>query len=196
MATTSPINGLPIPDDASPNDPPIHFQAFANVLDSRIMPRFATSTARDSAIPSPSDGMFCTMTDTDRVLRHDGTKWIKVCGPVETLIENGSLGSSGNVPGNTSAVVSGGTLSVPVAAYTGRIDYVCGIAPAAVGQFTVSLTVGSLTAVRTVNATAVVPVAIGLNTALASGSVSWSVTLQANQAAAVSMSYSSLRVTI
>lgn len=49
MSTISPIIGLPIPDDGAPNDPPIHFQAFANVIDTVVTGRFATTSARDTA---------------------------------------------------------------------------------------------------------------------------------------------------
>lgn len=49
MSTTSPVNGLPLPDDNSPNDPPLHFLGFSNVLDSRVPGRFATTSARDAA---------------------------------------------------------------------------------------------------------------------------------------------------
>lgn len=53
----TPINGLPSPTDSSPNDPPIHFDALNAVLDSRLIARFATTTARDSAITTPVNGM-------------------------------------------------------------------------------------------------------------------------------------------
>lgn len=49
MTTTSPLNGLPCPDDSSPNDPPIHFQALNDALDDRLLPHFPTAADRDTA---------------------------------------------------------------------------------------------------------------------------------------------------
>lgn len=76
MATTA-INALPSPTDASPNDPPIHFDALNAVLDTRLVARFATTTARDAAITAPVNGMtvWCDSPGTyyDRV----GGAWLQ-----------------------------------------------------------------------------------------------------------------------
>lgn len=69
MATTTPINALPTPDDNSPNDPPIHFAALNNQLDTRLVPRFATTTARNNAITAPVDGMLCAVAGYPMVYR-------------------------------------------------------------------------------------------------------------------------------
>lgn len=86
MSTTSPINGLPIPDDDSPNDPPIHFQAFSDVLDSRIVPRFTSVAARDSAITAPVNGMMCWTADVSGVWLYRSSAWALVL--YDTLWQN------------------------------------------------------------------------------------------------------------
>lgn len=200
MATTTPINALPAPDDSSPNDPPLHFIALNNQLDTRLVPRFATSTARDAAITAPVDGMVCTMTDTDRMLRYDGTKWCKTAGPREVLVANGNLGNSGAVLVGANATVSNGNLTVPIAAKTARVDFVAGIATVSGGQAALTLTVGGVTvSTQTVNVASTniaVPVHLGADFDIASGTVAWVLNLAANSGSSANLSYSGIRVTI
>lgn len=66
MTTSSPLNALPCPDDNSPNEPPIHFQALNDIIDSLLVPRFASAGARDTAYTNwvnaggvMADGMVC-----------------------------------------------------------------------------------------------------------------------------------------
>lgn len=66
MTTISPLTGLPCPDDGSPNDPPIHFQALIDVADTQMVPHFATTGARDTAFATwvtgggvMKDGLVC-----------------------------------------------------------------------------------------------------------------------------------------
>jgi hypothetical protein len=66
---TTPINGLPYPNSSSPNNPPIHFQALNNQLDTRLVPPFSTTTARNSAITSPVTGMMCAVAGYPQIYR-------------------------------------------------------------------------------------------------------------------------------
>jgi hypothetical protein len=66
---TTPINGLPYPNSSSPNNPPIHFQALNNQLDTRLVPQFSTTTARNSAITSPVNGMMCAVAGYPQIYR-------------------------------------------------------------------------------------------------------------------------------
>lgn len=66
---TTPINSLPSPTSSSPNNPPIHFTALNNQLDSRLVPRFSTVTARNSAITAPVEGMVCTVAGYSMIYR-------------------------------------------------------------------------------------------------------------------------------
>lgn len=85
MSTTSPILGLPIPDDDSPNDPPIHFQAFSDVIDDQGNPRFTSVADRDTAITAPVNGMECWTDDAGKWLRRAGA-WVLVL--ADTLWQN------------------------------------------------------------------------------------------------------------
>lgn len=42
-------------------------------LQDQVVMRFASAAARDAVIPTPSEGMVCTLDDTDSTWRHDGT---------------------------------------------------------------------------------------------------------------------------
>ncbi|MDH6111162.1 hypothetical protein P3T36_003186 [Kitasatospora sp. MAP12-15] len=57
MSTTTPLNGLPIPQETDPADVPTAFANFAGAVDSRLVMRFASTTARDLVITSPIAGM-------------------------------------------------------------------------------------------------------------------------------------------
>lgn len=84
MPTTA-INGLPSPDDESPNLPPIHFDALNALLDSRLVPRFPTTTARNNAYAAfviaggtLEAGMLCSVAGVVQQYSGVGTIW----GPV------------------------------------------------------------------------------------------------------------------
>lgn len=64
MTTNSPIANLPIPELTDPPNGPAAFQALANALDPITIPRFASASARDLKIPSPSDGQHAYLTDS------------------------------------------------------------------------------------------------------------------------------------
>lgn len=53
--------------------------ANANVRDQVVTP-FASTSARNSAITAPIDGMVCTTTDTDTLWAYNGTAWVAVGG--------------------------------------------------------------------------------------------------------------------
>jgi len=79
MPITTPINSIPLPQlsDSTPPDIPADLTAIANVLDSRIIPRYATTTARNAAIPSPLSGMVAYTTGSGLDI-YNGTAWIPI----------------------------------------------------------------------------------------------------------------------
>lgn len=72
---TTPINGLPSPDDNSPNLPPIHFDALNAVLDTRLIGRFTNAADRNTKITAPVKGIVAHTANDDRYWRHDGITW-------------------------------------------------------------------------------------------------------------------------
>jgi len=46
----------------------------------QAIPVFASSTARDAAIPSPSEGQHCFLSDTDALQYYTGSAWVAAGG--------------------------------------------------------------------------------------------------------------------
>lgn len=54
---TTPLTGLPYPDGGDPVDGPGAFEAALEAVETKLVMPFATTTARDNAVTSPTDGM-------------------------------------------------------------------------------------------------------------------------------------------
>jgi hypothetical protein len=55
------INGFPYPANTDAPTGPLQIQNLANAVDTRAVPRFSTTTARNAAITTPVDGQMCTV---------------------------------------------------------------------------------------------------------------------------------------
>lgn len=53
---------------------------FQNYLQDQTVMRFASASARSSAITSPVEGMMTTLDDTDLLYRYNGTAWVEAGG--------------------------------------------------------------------------------------------------------------------
>jgi microcystin-dependent protein len=65
--------GFTVPEYGDAADAPA---AFEDLVDSGPIPRFTNGTARDSAIGSPTEGMFCYLLSTGVLQRYDGSSWV------------------------------------------------------------------------------------------------------------------------
>lgn len=70
MALNTPIAALPYPELTDIPNAQTAFQNLALGLDTKVIPKFATSVARDAAIPSPVAGMLVFMTDRNGYLTY------------------------------------------------------------------------------------------------------------------------------
>lgn len=59
MPTNSPINGIPYPVGSDDADMQSDMAALVGAIDTRMLPRFTDTSARDAAITSPIKGMMC-----------------------------------------------------------------------------------------------------------------------------------------
>ena len=73
---STPRTSTPYPAGSDAPLGPAQMQALAENLEKYGIPRFASSAARDAAIPSPTEGDFCYRTDTDRLEMYTGAAWI------------------------------------------------------------------------------------------------------------------------
>lgn len=65
MATLSAIAKLPRPELSDPPNAPSAFTNLTDTLDKLVIPKFASATARDTAIPSPFSGQHAFLEDGD-----------------------------------------------------------------------------------------------------------------------------------
>lgn len=108
MTATTPINGLPYYLPGDPADIAGASKGLAEGMDTRAVPRFATTAARDIAIPSPIIGQVCVV-GGDFQVRISSSKWQSVS---EGLIGSANGPSIQTDRDNTFASVVG--ISVPM----------------------------------------------------------------------------------
>jgi hypothetical protein len=75
MAT--PLTATPIPAYTAIPDVPADLQTALNNLEKFAIPRFATTTARDTAIAAPVTGQACFVTTVGTMV-YDGTTWVLI----------------------------------------------------------------------------------------------------------------------
>lgn len=73
---STPIAALSYPALTDSPNGPSQVQALANGVDTQVVPRFATTTARDAAITAPVAGMVCWTTTPATHWYYSGTTWI------------------------------------------------------------------------------------------------------------------------
>lgn len=98
MAGVTPIAGLPYPELG--DDPNIELvsKPLAQELDDQIVPRFATTTARDTAITAPTAGQVCHVA-TNGLMVYTGTAWIPQAGiEIARLIMQADTASTNSTP--------------------------------------------------------------------------------------------------
>jgi len=91
---------------------------FNSYLQEQVIMRFANSSARDSAVSSAEEGMFCFLQDTNTLQFYDGSSWTSFIGEgdITSIVTASTSGLSG---GTTSGVA---TLSItPALATSGTV---------------------------------------------------------------------------
>jgi len=83
----------------------VNASEFNTYIQEEVVMVFADSTARDSAITSPSEGMFAFLKDTDTLTYHNGSTWGSFIGEGDITAVNTSA-TSGLSGGATSGAVN------------------------------------------------------------------------------------------
>jgi hypothetical protein len=72
MTTSTPLQGISLPQDSDNPVIPTHLMVLASALEKRGVMRFADATARDAAITAPENGMFVWLTTPKTLTYYDG----------------------------------------------------------------------------------------------------------------------------
>src|SRR5688572_25007561 len=72
-------------------------------LDTRLVPRFASAAARNTAIPSPTEGQVCYLIDVDRFEWHNGTTWLPMGSRVAQTVQSALTSATTTEQVNTTA---------------------------------------------------------------------------------------------
>lgn len=90
MTVYSQINQIPSPELTDIPNAQTAFQAVSAVIDSLLVPRFASTALRDAYITSPVEGQICYVSGGYGIELYDGTRWVK-----QTALKYG-VGSTSN----------------------------------------------------------------------------------------------------
>lgn len=145
MPSTTPLAGWTIPSLSDAANGPSAFSTLAGAIEKQVTLVYASTAARDAAIPSPVAGMEVWTTAGPRLYRYDGTGWVIMAEPDQTdatpsltgvTIGNGVWTTAqyhrhdgwidiGYVftLGTTSAVTGTITFNLPIAAKAGYLVY-------------------------------------------------------------------------
>lgn len=95
MATTSPLQNVPLPQATDPDNVPADLSNAVNSLESRCMMRFASSAARAAAVTSPIAGMTSYLTDLKRAEIYNNGAWERMTDrPTATTIKAQAINRS------------------------------------------------------------------------------------------------------
>tara|TARA_Y100000593_G_scaffold94306_1_gene192800 strand:- start:630 stop:1100 length:471 start_codon:yes stop_codon:yes gene_type:complete len=97
---------------------------FNNYIQEQVIMTFASSSARDSAVSSPEEGMFCYLSDTNVLQYYDGSSWASYIGEGDitgvTITTSATSGLSGGAA-STSGAFSSTLLVAPTRATSGTV---------------------------------------------------------------------------
>ncbi len=83
---------------------------FNNYIQEQVIMTFANSTARDSAVSSPEEGMFCFLADSNTLQFYNGSAWASFIGEGDitgvTITTAGTSGLSGGATATSGAFSS------------------------------------------------------------------------------------------
>jgi len=76
---------------------------FNNYIMEQVIMTFASTSARDSAVSSPEEGMFCFLTDTNTLQFYNGSSWASFIGEGDITGVTITTGSTSGLSGGAAA---------------------------------------------------------------------------------------------
>ena len=90
MATQTPIQQLPVPEDADDPDVPGDMMALALAVEKKLVQNFANAPDRDAYNPNPIEGSFAVLRDPNQIHVFFDGSWRQVYPPAVPPISHGS----------------------------------------------------------------------------------------------------------
>lgn len=87
---------------------------FNNYIQEQVIMGFADSTARDSAVSSPEEGMFCFLRDTNTLQFYNGSSWASFIGEGDITGVTVTTSATSGLSGGTSATSGAFSASLTV----------------------------------------------------------------------------------
>ncbi len=78
MPTTSPIQGVPVPQGSDADNVPYDLGQAIGFMEKRLVMVFSDAAARDATIASPSEGMVAYLQATDEFTARIGSSWVRI----------------------------------------------------------------------------------------------------------------------
>lgn len=85
MSDTTTVNALPMPQLADRANIETAVRPLAQAIDTRLVARFGTLAARNTAITAPVPGQMCWVTETTELYVHNGAVWISATARTKRL---------------------------------------------------------------------------------------------------------------
>lgn len=75
MATTSPLQGIPVSEGTDQPNEPAQLSSAVNALEKQIVQVYADTATRNAVLSAPKEGMVCWVKNIDTMQYFDGTAW-------------------------------------------------------------------------------------------------------------------------
>lgn len=98
MATTTPLQNLPVPEDTDDPNIPADITALATAIEKRLVGVYNDAADRDARITAPQEGQVAVLKDTDKIHGYFSGAWKQIY-PAQGLqtIRNGSAAPDNSV---------------------------------------------------------------------------------------------------
>jgi hypothetical protein len=118
MPTTTPLTGTSVPIGSDTPDWGPKLAESLTFLEKFVNLRFASASARNTAVPAPTEGMSCWLNDVNQITVYDGTQWVTAYDATRRafrLLGTSPSGIVGTPPGTvvTAYFLQAGTNVVP-----------------------------------------------------------------------------------
>jgi len=100
MATTTPLQGLPIPEDADDPNIPADITALANAIEKRLAGVYNSVADRDAKITAPQEGQLAILKDVNKIYVYFDSAWTQIYPAAGPQITSGTTAPTGGSNGD------------------------------------------------------------------------------------------------